>query len=182
MRSPCLAEDHGKLDRRMSQTPRFDPIEEAGRQWREHWGSAHVPAMMAVTSIMRAQQILLARLNDALASLDLTFARYEALMLLFFSRAGALPLGKIGGRLQVHPTSVTSLIDGLERAGYVERTPHPSDRRATLASITERGREAAVAATQALHEIRFGTAPLRKAELQAVTDLLREFRLAADVA
>jgi DNA-binding MarR family transcriptional regulator len=103
-------------------------------------------------------------------------------MLLYYSRAGALPMGKIGGRLQVHPTSVTNLIDGLERAGYVIRTPHPSDRRTTLASITEHGRDTAVAATEALHEIRFGTEPLRKADLQSLTNLLRAFRVAADEA
>ena len=157
----------------------FDPIEEAGRQWRRHWGPSHVAQMTAVTSIMRVQQILLARLNEVLERFGLTFARYEALMLLYYSRTGALPLGKIGGRLQVHPTSVTNLIDGLERAGYVERTPHPSDRRTTLANITEAGRKTAVAATEALHDIRFGTEPLRKAELRVLTDLLREFRLAA---
>jgi DNA-binding MarR family transcriptional regulator len=164
----------------MSETPRFDLIEEAGRQWRRHWGPSHVAAMTAVTSIMRVQQILLARLNEALEPFGLTFARYEALMLLYYSSAGALPLGKIGGRLQVHPTSVTNLIDGLERAGYVLRTPHPTDRRATLGRITERGRQTAVAATEALHEIRFGTDPLRKEELRALTDLLRRFRLEAD--
>jgi DNA-binding MarR family transcriptional regulator len=164
----------------MSETSGFDLIEEAGRQWRRHWGPSHGTAMMAVTSIMRAQQILLARLNEALDPFGLTFARYEALMLLYYSRAGTLPLGKIGGRLQVHPTSVTNLIDGLERAGYVARTPHPTDRRATLGCITERGRETAVAATEALHEIRFGTHPLRKRELEALKDLLRPFRLEAD--
>jgi DNA-binding MarR family transcriptional regulator len=164
----------------MSETLRFDPIDEAGRQWRRHWGSTHVAEMMAVTSIMRVQQILLARLNETLEPFGLTFARYEALMLLHYSRRGALPLGKIGGRLQVHPTSVTNLIDGLERAGYVVRSPHPTDRRATLAGITKRGRQTAATATEALHGVRFGTEPLRKAELQALTDLLREFRIAAD--
>jgi DNA-binding MarR family transcriptional regulator len=164
----------------MSETLRFDPIEEAGRQWRRHWGPAHVAEMMAVTSIMRVQQILLARLNETLDRFGLTFARYEALMLLYYSSAGELPLGKMGGRLQVHPTSVTNLIDGLERAGYVIRSPHPTDRRATLGSITEFGRQTALAATEALHEVRFGTEPLGKAELRALTDLLREFRLAAD--
>ena len=51
--------------------------------------------MAAVTSIMRVQQILLARLNDTLKPFDLTFPRYEALMLLYYSRKGALPLGKM---------------------------------------------------------------------------------------
>src|SRR5512135_2842450 len=114
----------------------FDPIEEAGRQWRAHWGRGPVTPMMAVTSVMRVQQIWLARLNETLEPFGLTFARYEALMLLFYSRGGSLPLGKIGARLQVHPTSVTSLVDGLEKRGFAQRTPHPSDRRTTLAEIT----------------------------------------------
>jgi DNA-binding MarR family transcriptional regulator len=132
--------------------------------------------MMAVTSVMRAQQILLGRLNEALDPFGLTFARYEALMLLHFSRAGSLPLGKMGARLQVHPASVTNLVDGLERAGYVQRTPHPSDRRMTLATITESGREVAQDATEALHEMRFGTEPLGDEALSAVTEILCQAR------
>ncbi len=132
--------------------------------------------MMAVTSVMRVQQIWLARLNETLQPFGLTFARYEALMLLYFSRAGALPLGKMGARLQVHPTSVTNLIDGLEKDGYAERTPHPSDRRTTLAAITDAGRAVAERATEALHAIRFGTPPLTKAELEALTATLTRLR------
>ena len=135
--------------------------------------------MKAVTSVMRAQQILLGRLNDALVQFGLTFARYEALMLLYLSRRGSLPLGKMGVRLQVHPTSVTNLIDGLEKLGYAERTPHPSDRRTTLASITERGRKVAAEATDALHAIRFGTPSLRRDELEAVTRVLGQWRQTA---
>ena len=99
--------------------------------------------MSAVTSIMRVQQILLARLNDELKAFDLTFPRYEALMLLYYSRRGALPLGKMGDRLQVHRTSVTNIIDGLERSGFVRREPHERDRRTTLAAITDAGRKTA---------------------------------------
>lgn len=157
----------------------FDPIDEAGRQWRRHWGQASVAPMTAVTSIMRAQQILLARLNEALAPFDLTFPRYEALMLLFLSRRGSLPLGKMGVRLQVHPASVTNLIDGLERSGYATRTRHPSDRRTTLAAITARGRAVAAEGTEALNAMRFGTEPLRRADLAATTDALRRLRAGA---
>jgi DNA-binding MarR family transcriptional regulator len=100
-------------------------------------------------------------------------------MLLYYSRAGSLPLGKMGARLQVHPTSVTNLVDGLEKAGYARRTAHPSDRRTTLASITDDGREVADAATAALHEIRFGTPPLARRELDSITEVLRLVRVAA---
>ena len=157
----------------------FDPIEEAGRQWRKRWGTGPVAPMMAVTSVMRVQQIWLSRLNLTLEPFGLTFARYEALMLLHLSRAGSLPLGKMGTRLQVHPTSVTNLVDGLERLGHAHRTPHPSDRRTTLAAITQQGRHVADAATEALNTIRFGTPPLTKNELDTITGVLRRARLSA---
>lgn len=154
----------------------FDPIAEAGRQWRAHWGRAAVPSMSAVTSIMRAEQILIARLNELLRPWKLTFPRYEGLMLLYYSRNGSLPLGKMGERLQVHPTSITNIIDGLERLGYVQRARHERDRRTTMALITDAGRQAAEAATVVLNAARFGTAPLRKRDLDEIFDVLRRLR------
>ena len=117
----------------------FDPIDEAARQWANHWTG--VPAMHAVTSLMRVQQLVIGRLDAILKPHGLTFARYEALVLLTFSSRGSLPLGKMGERLQVHPTSVTSIVRKLEADGHVERRPHPEDGRAVLAEITPVGRE-----------------------------------------
>jgi len=135
----------------------FDPVEEAARNWRRHrWPS--VPAMAAATSITRAHQILLRRIDEALAPFGLTFSRFEALALLHFSRRGALPLGKVGQRLQVHPASVTNTVDRLERDGLVRRQPHPDDRRATLAAITDEGRDVVERAAMALGAIDFGLA------------------------
>jgi DNA-binding MarR family transcriptional regulator len=135
--------------------------------------------MAAVTSIMRAQQILIARLNQALKQWDLTFPRYEALMVLFYSRRGSLPLGKMGERLQVHRTSITNTVDGLEKAGYVVRGPHEQDRRTTLASITDRGREVAEAATKQLNGDQFATGPLTRNELDELIAILRRLRKSA---
>jgi DNA-binding MarR family transcriptional regulator len=158
----------------------FDPIDEAQRQWRKHWGPTAVTSMAAVTSIMRAQQILIARLNGVLKEWDLTFPRYEALMILFYSRQGSLPLGKMGERLQVHRTSITNTIDGLEKFGYVVRGPHEQDRRTTLAAITDRGREVAVWATERLNADHFATAPLSRDELEGLVEILRALRKGAD--
>lgn len=160
----------------MADPLRFDPIAEASRHWQQRWGARSAPPMAAVTSVMRAQQIFIARLNDVLAPFELSFARYEALMLLHLSRRGSLPLGKIGARLQVHPTSVTNLVDRLERLRYVTRAPHVSDRRTTLATITEAGRAVAEAATAALNDMRFGTEPLRRQDLVALVDVLHRLR------
>lgn len=158
----------------------FDPIAEARRQWTTHWGAAATPAMSAVTSIMRAEQILTARLNQLLKPFELTFPRYEALMLLYYSRNGALPLGKMGARLQVHRTSVTNIVDGLEQVGYVSRERPERDRRTILASITKLGRRTAKRATQVLNKSHFGTAPLTKAELEVITSTLEDLRADED--
>ena len=157
----------------------FDPIDEARRHWEERWTKQAATEMVAVTSIMRVHQILMARLNDELERFGLTFPRYEALMLLYLSRRGSLPLGKIGERLQVHRTSVTNTIDGLEKIGLVRRVPHESDRRAVLAEILPEGRRVAEAATAALNEADFATEPLSGADLDDLARVLRTLRVAA---
>jgi DNA-binding MarR family transcriptional regulator len=155
---------------------RIDPIAEARRHWTERWGEEPARPMAAVTSIMRAQQVLMARLNELLRPDGLTFPRYEALMLLSFTRTGALPLGKIGERLQVHRTSVTNIVDKLEADGLVRRVPHENDRRATLAEITDAGRAAAARATANLNAAAFGIDALGNDEQEEVTALLRALR------
>jgi DNA-binding MarR family transcriptional regulator len=157
----------------------FDPIEEARRHWEERWTKEAATEMVAVTSIMRVHQILMARLNEVLEPFELTFPRYEALMLLYLSRRGSLPLGKIGERLQVHRTSVTNTIDGLEKLGLVRRVPHESDRRAVLAEILPAGRRVAEASTKALNEADFATEPLGDDDLDDLTRVLRVLRVAA---
>ncbi len=155
----------------------FDPIEEAARQWGLRWSG--VPAMHAVTSLMRVQQIVLGRLDLLLKPHGLTFARYEALVLLTFSSRGALPLGKMGERLQVHPTSVTSIVQRLEASGFVTRRPHPDDGRAVLAEITIEGRAVVEAATSDLLTDDFGLGALDDGQLEAVSRLLVPVRRAA---
>lgn len=155
----------------------FDPIARAAETWADRFGPAD--AMAAVTSIMRAQQILLGGLDAVLRPHGLTFARYEALVLLTFSRAGALPLRVIGQRLMVHPTSVTNTIDRLEKQGLVTRRPNPRDGRGTLAEITQPGRDVVGRATADLMAARFGMGDYSSPELGELFSLLRGLRLAA---
>ena len=154
----------------------FDPIAEARRQWEAHWGPDAVPAMAAVTSVMRAYQILMGRLNELLEPWELTFPRYEALMLLFYSRAGSLPLGKMGDRLQVHRASVTNVVDRLVEQGLVERIGHERDRRTVLARITPAGRRVARAATKRLNSEGFAMDPLGERECEQLFRLLLPMR------
>ena len=154
-----------------------DPIDEARRQWDAH-GLAEPAAMAAATSIVRAQQLVLAAVDGVLRPLGLTFARYEALVLLSFSSRGSLPLGKMGERLMIHPTSVTSIVDRLERDGLVRRVSDERDRRIVLAEITDAGRELAGRATKAVEATRFGLGDLSDNQLDRLTAALRAVRRA----
>src|SRR5690606_11509441 len=100
----------------------------------------------------------------------------EALVLLSFTRTGKLPLGKMGERLQVHPTSVTSIVRRLERDGLVRRVPHPEDGRGILAEITPDGRALVEAATKDLVADEFGLGALDQPGLVGVHEPLSRVR------
>jgi DNA-binding MarR family transcriptional regulator len=154
----------------------FDPIVRAAELWEERIGPSGT--MAAVTSIMRVQQILQSAVDSALRPYGLTFARYEALVLLTFSRRGSLPMRVMGERLQLHPTSVTNIVDRLEADGLVKRIPHPTDRRTTLAEITESGRELRAKATEAVTAVDFGLVGLTDKQTGQLTELLAKVRKA----
>ena len=156
--------------------PSFDPIAEARRQWAAHGWEDVADGMAALTAVMRTQQLLIARCDAVLADFDLTFARYELLALLSFTRHGELPLGKVGTRLQVHPASVTNAVNRLAEAGLVEKHPHPTDGRGTLARITEPGREVVAAATTRLNAEVFAALGLSPVEARKLTTLLAKVR------
>ncbi|MGQ0629680.1 MAG: MarR family winged helix-turn-helix transcriptional regulator [Sporichthyaceae bacterium] len=152
----------------------FDPIAEAHRQWRARWPEA-ADHMAAVTSVMRVQQMLIGEIDRVLKPFGLTFASYETLQLLAFTRLGELPMGKIGERLMVHPASVTNTVDKLEATALVTRRPAAEDRRRVLAAITPTGRALVARAATALNAASFGL-DADTATATALTALLRTVR------
>ncbi|WP_433874890.1 MarR family transcriptional regulator [Sinomonas atrocyanea] len=56
-------------------------------------------------------------------------------------RNGALTVGQLAAHEHVRPPSMTRTVTILEQAGCVTRTPHASDRRSILVSLTGHGRE-----------------------------------------
>lgn len=154
----------------------WDPIAEAERQWRQHGWSAEADGMAAVTSIMRAQQLMLARVETLLRPFKLTFARYEMLRLLSFTRGGALPMASASARLQVHPTSVTNTTDRLEAAELITRSAHPTDGRATVVSITPEGRSLVDEATEVINREFFSDVGMSQDDLIQLVSILARFR------
>ena len=155
----------------------FDPIARAAELWDDRVGSS--TSMAAVTSVMRVQQIIQSAVDAALKPHGLTFARYEALVLLYFSRKGALPMRVMGERLQLHPTSVTNIVDRLESDDLVRRTPHPTDRRTTLVEITDAGLQRRESATAAVVDVNLGLKGLTDRQTEQLTDLLAKVRRAS---
>lgn len=160
----------------MEAPDRADPIAAARANWvREGWGDV-ADGMVAVTSVMRAHQILLARVETALRPYDLSFSRFELLRLLAFSRTGALPITKASDRLQVHVTSVTHAIRRLEADGMVTRIPHPTDGRTTLVQITDLGRTTVAEATVTLNQQVFADIGMSQDQAQELVAAIKTLR------
>jgi DNA-binding MarR family transcriptional regulator len=153
-----------------------DPIGLARENWIRHGWSESADGMALVTSVMRVQQVWLSRIEAVVRPLGLTFARFEVLRLLAFSRSGALPVGKIGERLQVHPASVTNAVRRLEGDALVRRHQHPDDGRSVLAEITASGRELVDRCTERLNGEVFSLVPLDPDTQQRVFDALMDLR------
>lgn len=160
----------------MTLPDRSDPIAAARANWVRAGWSDVADGMVAVTSVMRAHQILLARVETALRPYGLSFSRFELLRLLAFSRTGALPITKASDRLQVHVTSVTHAIRRLESDDLVTRIPHPTDGRITLVQITSRGRSTVEEATVTLNRAVFADIGLSADQAQALVEAIETLR------
>ena len=155
-----------------------DPIAEAQRQWEAHGWRAAAPGMTMVTQLVRVQQLLQGRIDTVLRPFNLSFARYEILRLLAFSRAGSMPMTRLGSLLQVHAASVTSAVTRLEAQGFAERVRDGDDRRIVRASITEQGRAIVDRATVQLNAMVFEKPRLSEDQVATLSSLLRSYRSA----
>lgn len=154
----------------------MDPIAEARRQWIAHGWADTADAMAAYSSVMRTHQLMYSRVDAVLRPLGLSYARLELLRLLSFTRDGALPMASASARLQVHPTSVTSVVDRLEKDALVSRQAHPTDGRATLVVLSDAGRELVEEATRVLNAEVFANPGIPAEDLRSVTAILARFR------
>lgn len=159
---------------------RDDPIELARENWVAAGWSDAADGMAFITSLVRVHQLLLAQIEELLRPHALTFARFEVLRLLAFSRRGVLPIGKIGERLQVHPASATNAVQRLEQAGLVVRSANPDDGRSVLVEITAEGSELVERCTTLLNAGIFAALPLDPGELRDASAVLRSLRRSFD--
>lgn len=153
-----------------------DPIAQAKRNWLAWGWDGAAEGMAAVTSVMRAQQLILSRVELALKPYGISFARFEMLRLLAFTSERRMPMSRARDLLQVHPASITSIVNRLESDGLVLRSAHPADRRSVMVELTDAGAELVAKATDSLNSEVFEDLGLARRETTALTTILTEFR------
>ena len=154
----------------------FDSIAEGHRQWEKHHSLESADGIAVLSSAARMTEILFQGAEKVLKPYGITFAHFELLTMLVYSRRGGLP--KIGARLQLPPASLTHTVSKLESAGLVERSRDPKDKRSTLVSITDQGIALSSTATPALNEY-FTNLPMDKADQASVRRIAAELRIQA---
>lgn len=123
--------------------------------------------------LARANALSLAAGNAALAPHGLRVRSYSVLALAA-AEAVQPTQRELAEFLRLDPSQVVPLVDELERQGWVERRPDPSDRRANVVLVTESGRAVFAAAQAAARESeRAAHAVLDDSEHALLTELLR---------
>jgi len=135
------------------------------------------PGWSALLALQRATHATLHVLAAELADLNLTASEINVLANL--ADGHSLSISELGRAAGTRPTTLTSVLDRLERRGHITRGPHPSDRRGVQVELTRSGRQAAAAIRHAIAGIEEralgplpaeATAALRTA-LQAFTEV-----------
>nr|WP_275902071.1 PH domain-containing protein [Brevibacterium zhoupengii] len=155
-----------------------DPVSMAASAWEMRWPERD--RMQTATELMRAHRFLIDSLDEKLRPLGLTYARYEALLLLFFDQRGALPLVELTDQLQVDTSSSFSTVRWLEDNDLLERALEPGDDGEVFAEITPKGRALTDRASQIVADARFGLDTMSDAECRQLTNLLARQRRIRD--
>ena len=107
-------------------------------------------AIGLLTLLIRSGRGAETRLDDALASVGLTFVKWRALDALAKSTDGPVSLKCLPHILGCVKSNVTQLVDWMEAEGIARREADPEDRRGTRVALTEAGRDAHRAGREAL--------------------------------
>jgi len=93
----------------------------------------------ALLSLVRTSTLMQKLSNRFFSKFDLTDVQFNILMILKDHGAEGLSQQELSEQLVVGKSNVVGLVDRLEKAGYVARTPHPSDRRFNQIVLAPKG-------------------------------------------
>jgi DNA-binding MarR family transcriptional regulator len=142
---------------------------------------SEVPVLDAWVKFMRAHAAITRELSTRLeARHGLTLNDYDVLVQLYFAEDNRLRRVDLARTVLLTASGITRLLDGLERAGLVEKERCASDARVTYAVLTKEGlakfEEAYETHVRDIEEL-FGSR-LSDEEVRAMSDLLGQLPLA----
>ena len=154
-----------------------DPLEWSRRRW-EELSLPDPERFIAAAAVFRLREAVVAEFDRRLKAFDINRSMYLLLATLSLAPKGTRRLSYLSRYLLVHPTTVTLLVEQLEKRRLVRREPDPTDRRANLATLTPAGRAIAREATAALAGTGYGLGRVTKRDLRLLTDAMRTARTA----
>jgi DNA-binding MarR family transcriptional regulator len=131
--------------------------------------SAGLERVLAAGMLLRVRELLLRELDAVLNRLGTSHAKYQVLSIVCLEPDG-LQIGQIASRASIHPTTMTSTIDRLERGGLIERRPDPNDRRAIRAIATPEGHKLYKQAHRELAAAQYGLGDVDSAAIKGLID------------
>jgi DNA-binding MarR family transcriptional regulator len=132
------------------------------------------PALDFLSLLWRVDHALQRRSKRTALELGLTGP--QRLVLCILGRFPGLPAGRLAALLHVHPSTLTGVLQRLERAGVIKRRADPRDGRRALFGLTERGRE--LDASDPVVSLAVSTVlERRNGEVEAARRLLQELAL-----
>jgi DNA-binding MarR family transcriptional regulator len=121
----------------------------------DHTNASELPRQEAgavMFTLLHAAHLLESRMEEALAAVGLSMAKYGALELLIEAKE-PLPLSELAARAKCVRSNMTQLVDRLEAEGLVQRIDDPADRRVTRAQLTPAGRERYAAGVRQMEQV-----------------------------
>jgi DNA-binding MarR family transcriptional regulator len=147
-----------------------DRFEAVAARWNAA-GLGDSEGFLALGAVLRAPAGVVAAVDGVLRSSALTRNGYLVLVTLLLADDGTRSHGRLARDLLVHPTTISLVTDQLVADGLVRRSPDRSDRRATLSTITPKGKRLVTRATEELATVGFGFGS--ETSFPAVPDALR---------
>lgn len=96
-------------------------------------------SLRALTILLRASSSVSSMLKKDMQSYGLNPTEFTVMEVLY--NKGAQPIQVIGNKVLLASSSITYVIDQLEKKTYVERKVNENDRRITLVSLTANGQK-----------------------------------------
>jgi DNA-binding MarR family transcriptional regulator len=142
----------------------------------ERYPKASARATEGAMNLVLTADLIVKRITDLLRPFNLSPAGGLVLGILADSDSPLAP-NKIAEDLIISRATVTGLLDSLERRGYVQRTPHGSDRRMLLIELTDTGKKVARDFRPIVHRHeKMWMAPLSEKEQRQLIDLLHRIQ------